>query len=414
MKKIVIHIISQNIDTKKKVRIQKFVEFYFKQKSVIVNSEDFNHLIKNSEKFETVVSLKNSNQTFDQFNYGSLFKKIFYVDIDKNRILLRTKDKNINDNFKNVHIFSDLHSDVSKGFFYFPYGFTYKLTGLGNLDEFGFRINCDINKLNKRDSRHIVISIFGGSAVWSIECLENEMFSNKLEEMLNNDSFLKKKGYKFTCLNFGQSAATIFQSTIYYLLFSSIIKPEFVISHDGWNDLVYGSYTDKYLLREKRLTYTYELEEWALNIYGKSHDDYKKKEILPYPVRNIPSDVITSFLFRKNQFKKIVDADGGYFINGIQPTLKDKKDYSSNEKRALEEFYYSDDNWKFVRKNMSNSLDKVLEAYESDKNLINFKKIFVKLNSNSTHFIDNIHLTPEGDEVIAKEYMEFIKKRIKK
>ncbi len=413
MKKIIVILFSSNIKKKEILRIRNFVEFYFKTKSIVLKNKDFFNKKLNVKNDDIIVSLKEKNQNVHENNFKSFSKNLFFINIDEKRITIRSFDKNNQDFFKESNIFTKLQSDFSKGFFYFPYGFTYKLSGLGDLDEFGFRINNNISELRKRESKHYVIATFGGSAVWSIECLANETFTQNLEFLLNNDKDLKKKGYKFSCLNFGQSSATIFQSIIYYLLFSSDLRPEFVICHDGWNDLLYGSYTDKYLLREKNFTYSYELEEWALRINGKSSDDYKKNEILPYVNKNIPSDIISAYLFRKKQFMKIVKADNGFFINGVQPTLSDKKKLSLEEKVALNDnLINSTDSWQYIRKNMSNLLEKVIEAYTGDENFLDFKKVFSKLSPTDTHFVDNIHLTPEGDKVVANEYKKIIKRKI--
>ena len=96
----------------------------------------------------------------------------------------------------------------------------------------------------------------------------------------------------------------------------------------------------------------------------------------------------------------------------FNPHLLIKKKLSEYESIALDKnLINSVDNWRIVRKNMSSMFEKLLESYDLDKSLVNFKKIFSKLSSNSTHFIDNIHLTPLGDDVVAKAYKDIIKSK---
>ncbi len=409
MKKILVLQIFNKINKKKLSRILKFLEYNFDGKCNYEICKDIDSYKQSN--YEIIVFLKKANQNIPNSKLLLSTKK-YSIDMDKNRIELKSENKNLLYKFHKTHIFNELQSNFNKGFFYFPYGFTYRMTGLGELDDFGFRIKEDLIKLSKRKIKHKVVCIFGGSAVWSIECLMNEMFTQRLEDFLNNDKELKTKGLKFTCLNFGQSAATIFQSMNYYLLFASQVRPDFVICHDGWNDMLYGSYTDQYLIKEKKMTYSYELEEWALRVNGLSDEKYKKEEITPFRIKSLPIDIISAYTFRKNQFKKIVEKDKGVFINGIQPTLTDKKKLSEYESIALDKnLINSVDNWRIVRKNMSSMFEKLLESYDLDKSLVNFKKIFSKLSSNSTHFIDNIHLTPLGDDVVAKAYKDIIKSK---
>ena len=127
------------------------------------------------------------------------------------------------------HIFNRLAPKKTRQFYYFPFGYLYRHISMGKTNEFGHRINADLNALKNRDKSHIVIAIFGGSGAASFYCLYEEMFSNLLQNRLNKEY----KDKTFNVLNFSQPGAVLINQINHYLLFCEALNPEIVIAHDG-------------------------------------------------------------------------------------------------------------------------------------------------------------------------------------
>ena len=75
------------------------------------------------------------------------------------------------DEHLNQHPFNRLaprgQAEIEYGCFrFFPYGFTFRMLGLGPTDAFGHRICGNFRAYRSRDRQHKLIVCFGGSAVW--------------------------------------------------------------------------------------------------------------------------------------------------------------------------------------------------------------------------------------------------------
>ena len=56
-----------------------------------------------------------------------------------------------------------------------------------------------------------------------------------------------------------------------------------MISHDGWNDLINGSISDLFLLKEYKISYLKTLEDWAKKLQNVTHLQNKiSKKILTH------------------------------------------------------------------------------------------------------------------------------------
>ena len=88
-------------------------------------------------------------------------------------------------------------------FYYFPYGYLHRVTGLGPINEFGHRIEFDFRELADRGPDHKVVACFGGSAGFSVSCLHDQMYTKVMERRLNELCGEGDTGLKFTVLNFG-------------------------------------------------------------------------------------------------------------------------------------------------------------------------------------------------------------------
>ena len=292
---------------------------------------------------------------------------------------------------------------------YLPYGYTYRMTGHGHIDEFGFRINVDLASLINRAPNHKIIATFGGSTTWSIDCLPHETYTAVLEKLLNEGPASKKKGLKFTCLNFGQVAYSVISEMMTYLLYSAEVKPDVVIAHDGWNDLLYGTYIDPYMLKERKIVYPCDLESWAQILHDGASEETTKSTKIPYPLRSSPSQNIDAYFFRKAQFKRIVEAEGGMFIWGLQPCLHDKKNLLEEERLLSHpDNPINQDDWRVVRKKVPRLMRQTAAAFgEQVGHFVDIGAAFANAPKKTRHFTDTIHLTKDGDAYIAKVYKQY-------
>lgn len=311
---------------------------------------------------------------------------------------------------RDTHVWNRLTSDFDKGYVYNPFGYYYRMAGMGPLDPFGFRIREDAEALANRPTGHKVIAFFGGSATWSIQCLHEEMFTARLEEMLNRHPAVIDAGLTFSCLNFGIVSSTVVNAMMAYLLYASRFRPDLVVAHDGYNDLLYGSYTDPYLLKEWKITYQCDLEPWGHLVHGQRDVEIIKTGQRPYQPRSVPDDIIAAYVGRKLQFGRVVEAAGTPFLWASQPLISHKQQHSQEEAEFLR-VMRSDitDDWRDVRRGVHAMLAEASSLVRQESgHVVDFADVFRDAPSDATHFVDTCHLTPDGDALVATSYFDRI------
>ena len=90
--------------------------------------------------------------------------------------------------------------------------------------------------LAEREESLRVIALFGGSAAWSPECLHHEMFSSRLEDALRQKAAEIGSALRFKVLNFGQHGHVVFNEIQTFTMFCVGLRPDVVLTHDGYND----------------------------------------------------------------------------------------------------------------------------------------------------------------------------------
>lgn len=293
-------------------------------------------------------------------------------------------------------------------FHFFPYGYLFRDECIGPINDIGFRIPSDINSIKTRSSKtELLICIFGGSAAFSINCFPNEMFGQRIEHLLNQRLKATDSNIRYRVLNFAQHAHVVLNQLQTFLLFSETLKPDIIISHDGYNDLVYGSISDQFLLQEYSLTYHINMEQWANILHGNN----SKKQISlseTIPIKNYPSDIVNSYLERKSQFQVHAKATGAEFISAFQPMLIHKPSFSTwEQENTLKRIQHHPMRETHFR------MEYLYEYYLKERasygfaNDITFEETLAK-NAEISFFTDFVHTTPAGDEQIAKAYADYI------
>lgn len=316
------------------------------------------------------------------------------------------------------HVFSRLGPRNFRGAaYFFPYNSFYvgHPAAFGPIDEFGFRNSHDRASLEKRETKHLVIAVFGGSTVWSPCCLQPETFCSVLEGRLSEAREVKESGQKVSVLNFGVSGHTVLNEMMSWLLFCHKLKPDIVIAHDAFNDLANGLQTDPGLLNRNEITYMASIEQWAQILSGSSNVPLTQSDVSGAPIRlpSSPQAVVRAYLTRKRQFSDLVEKSGATFIWGTQPAWFGKASSAEETERyatiralsrRLDPMYQAMPQlYEMLRKSVAQSAI----TYPVD-----VQSAFSKLTVQDDVFVDHAHLNPKGEAIIAGIYAELILGRV--
>ena len=305
------------------------------------------------------------------------------------------------------HIFNQGTETLRGDYYYFPYGYLFRYLGFGPINLFGHRIIGNLRDYKNRPANHKLIACFGGSSCFSMYCLHDEMFSTRLELRLRLSSLSTDDKLTFTVLNFGQHGNVVINQFMTYLLFVQDLKPDVVISHDGFNDLGYGQISDHRLLGDYNITYQQNLEDWGSILRGTTLNrpaGWEREGIRQ--VQSAPDDVVSAYLERGRQFSRVVDSDGAKFVWGLQPYLLSKRNLSMNEQEFRREAWHQKSPYLECYRNMSFLYDLAVKHMEKMPSIdfLNLHQEFSVLSNKDTHFFDIVHLSPAGDDVISSIY----------
>ena len=115
------------------------------------------------------------------------------------------------------------------------------------------------------------------------------MFSARLEEKLNAE--LSSAGKQVTVLNFGMHDNVVIQEMMTYLLFVHRLRPDYVISHSGHNDVWYGLRNDPYLVTRHNIIYQQHAEYWSYILHeGESPPEEIPAELNLKTQKNFSTD----------------------------------------------------------------------------------------------------------------------------
>ncbi|MGB0370735.1 MAG: hypothetical protein ACPGN3_05240, partial [Opitutales bacterium] len=294
-------------------------------------------------------------------------------------------------------------SGLFERYHFFPYGYLFRDETVGPINEMGFRIPKDLSEygVNRRENLKLVC-LLGGSAVFSVNCFEFEMFSSRLEKRLNSYCQQHSLSTQFKVLNFGTPGCLVLNQTLHYILFVQKMNPDIVIAHDGFNDFLNGSTTDTFLLQNHAIAYAKRDHHLAEILEGSDQSEPKYEGY--GEIRNYPGDIIEAYLERKGQLKQLVISSSSQFISGFQPLLIEKSQFTPSEKDALNQQFQSH---RF--KDVLSRMEYLIETYHRLRikkdwhDDINFEDLLHN-NDDITLFSDIAHTTPKGDALIAEKY----------
>jgi lysophospholipase L1-like esterase len=296
-------------------------------------------------------------------------------------------------------------------FQYFPYGYLFRIVGLGPTDPFGHRIEGDLRAWRERGETRLV-ACFGGSAVWGTTTLPHQCFPDRLEHMLNDT--LPSSFSRYKVLNFGVPGGVLLNSIQRFILFCAELKPDIVILHDGINDMFYGSSSDATLLSKYDISYQNNLETWAqiLHAGSSARSSHTADRASETRAAASPISVLKAYLRRKRELAAVCRTFGAKVVTGLQPYCGSKHALSPTEMRRIRK-------WAGEPNIYANEFAMIAGLYRiigeekpplgGDVHL-DFHEEFARFGSSDTLFCDMVHLNRDGEHEIALRYADAIRR----
>jgi hypothetical protein len=303
------------------------------------------------------------------------------------------------------------HQGTYKPYFIQLQWFEHDDDGYGPRDEFGHRFNYEMKTLERRPPHHKVINLYGGSSVNSIFCLPDETGSTVLERILNN--YCRDNGIEltFTVLNFGIPSGAILSQMQSYILFSPRVKPDIVVSLDGHNDLIAGLRGNAKLTNDYYITYSGHSEHWLRNATRSEQvpveyvDDSSQE---PADYQGNPRSSVKAYWKRKEQFMRFVNAEGADFVWALQPLQFGRR--LLDEEVARQSYQSSTAGKIDVISALVNMYGIIHDRYTPPDECmsLDLHEIFAKRADTDAIFVDNCHLSPDGEAVLGKQLAQLI------
>ncbi len=330
--------------------------------------------------------------------------------LDGRIVSIATKTDLADDQEINSNIFAKIAKEAKSEFRLLPFGYMARFYEYGYINEFGFRVPKDYQDLKLRDKNHKLICAFGGSACFSMGAYEDEMWTARLENSLNSFSASSGLSSRYTVLNFGMMGQTVLEQIQTYILFAYSLKPDAVLSYDGFNDVVCGMITDSHLKEKFDYNYNFNYEEWAKIVANSEEKLAWKRGVSYVNPKNSPLVIAKSYYNRKKQFEQMSKEAGATFFSVYQPICFSKYANSERELKGYEQLtdvgIKRDVEYiKLLYKKVSEYL-KTQDMFNAHLNLHDDFSLY---GDESTIFYDMCHTVPYGDSLIAEMLLEFIK-----
>jgi hypothetical protein len=242
------------------------------------------------------------------------------------------------------------------------------------LDYFGYRNSEDLYSRDSRDYSLIVMT--GGSEAAGFS--HRTTIAQHLERMLNE---LGTKTYKV--LNLAINSYCLSNEISTYVHLAYHLKPEIVISHTGWNDMLYGMMAPP---RFKELGLAYlKLQEDRLHRWYGNLDTEGQTPEWRY-VEHGHEKLVDGYVRNLQKYETIVSGNGGQLIVGIQS-------YNTNLDKQHTLYGKMDDLY-----------EQLLRRVAHRDNHVDFSKI------KDIEFEDSCHSTENSSLIIARVYFGLVSK----
>ncbi len=260
-------------------------------------------------------------------------------------------------------------------------GFRHK-TEKVQLDYFGFRNETSEIYFAPKPENDFLIVMTGGSeaAGWTHE----RPIIERLEDILQNHP--KFEGIPVRVLNLAMSSHTLPNEINAFVHLAFNLHPDIVISHTGWNDMMFGHSVPEPFKR-LGLNYFAANVDWLPRLYALSTDSIISQWQYGDQDTEDVFIVVDSFLRNLEKYRTIAESSGALFISGIQGyNHAPPRDETHRKVHALE---------------------RELERRIKDRHeYVDF------LDMDGLEFADPIHTTEETAQIIAEVYAERILQNI--
>lgn len=341
--------------------------------------------------------------------------RLYVLEHDNWRVMLRLLNQPIDERdypLISAHVFNrTAPHGGGEHWAYFPYGYLFRECAVGGpLDAFGFRIDEDLEQLRQRPLNHKVIAVMGGSAAWSWYAFHEETFAERLEAKLREWLQSRRSGMTVTVLNFGQGGAVLMHEMIVWMTHVERLRPEVVITHDGFNDMHYGMMNDPYLLQHG-ICAPYEFELWSQKLHERS--DVPPRFNMHDTLRptNFPRGIVQAYIERKTQFDRWIHASGARHVAALQPYVFSKHPSAIERETIANPRYIG--HYAELRKRIPQLYEDVSLSLAASTSLdvLNLHQQFSRFGPEVTLFADYVHTTPAGDEELANLYFKVVRER---
>jgi len=330
-------------------------------------------------------------------------------------------------------------------FKYLPIGIRFfnddeKIIGVRN-NSLGFRCR----EFKDKEENVIRVVLLGGSVAYGCGATNNDnTISGNLEKILNEKN---KNGSKIECYNLSQINNFLSQDLLIANTFFYKLKPDFVVSFAGWNEIA-ASYLQNQEKLKKFRTYLMEevgdlgplnlpsyRKELFLNIIKKYFKDNsrilsfikKKDEYGPrlgsdknlfeekkfHDQINLSSNI---FLEHVNKFYLMSKGYNFEYIQFLQPHIYKKKNLTENEKKVVELYNHvrpAYGGMEFSDFLMNNSIyNQIHDGLKRSGNVecYNLENMFKDTNENI--FFTLVHTNDKGYELMAKKISDVLVNKI--
>lgn len=246
-------------------------------------------------------------------------------------------------------------------------------------DFFGFRNQSNIY-FAERSEGEVLIMMSGGS-----ECLgfthPDETIIESLQKKLQARSKRKVK-----ILNLCMNSYTLANEINAYVALAYNLKPDLVITHSGWNDVMYGLLISKEFVK-MGLIYNKWQEAWLEKLYGSVKVPVPADSFAAFDATNADMQV-DAYWDQIKKYQSIVSANGGKFMLGLQgynPIIADDNMAAPH---------------RLAHALMARLQVGMTQGYHS----IDFSK------QRGIRYADSVHTTQDSAEVIAGIYAVYILK----
>ncbi len=370
--------------------------------------------------------------------------------------------------FRILELFADKISDNTQMKNFFPKNYQEHLdcfisweSAIFNYDlTIGYRLFNSENKLSKKlfkinslgfrseefeekKDNDLVVLFSGGSTAFGCGASADdktitEQFKKKLTNLFPSKNV---KVYNLSQINNYQT-----QEIIIYIFFLKKLKPDIVISINGWNELIRNNFISDNAIKKYNVFNIVELEGWEparvtknkkknflnhLYLYLEdysalvrgmnlvSSEQFIKRQKLLKLYRNFDDSIIAgSELYVKNFeiFNNLSKSFNFEYFIFLQPYITLKENLTEEEKKLI--FYYKNHNKLFKDEDFIQKLYDTGNIYKklfseavnkNYNNIFDFSSLFSKNNENI--YCSTVHLNDTGQDIFAKKILEVLNKK---